>query len=81
MTTSRIKTLREQAGISLLELSALTGLPEDYLRDIEEGRVDASVGDWDRMIQALNRGLAALSVFEQGNLRKKSGKGLKKPSQ
>ena len=54
-TALEIKKLRQQFKISLLELSANTGLPTSYLEMIEEGKIVASDNDYKRIMKTLWR--------------------------
>jgi len=53
MTVQELISLRKQLKVSLLELAASTGLMEDYLTAIEDGRVVPLEGDLKRMEKAL----------------------------
>lgn len=51
---SRIKTIREEKGISLEELSHLTGFDEAMLTDIEADRIKPQLGTVARLSKALD---------------------------
>jgi transcriptional regulator with XRE-family HTH domain len=53
MMPEEIKRLRLAKEISLLELSAMIGLPADYIRDIEDRKVVALDSDLERLGKAL----------------------------
>ena len=53
MTPSELQKLREKKKISLLDLAARTGLPEDYIAKIEDGLVPALESDLKRLHKAL----------------------------
>ena len=54
MTPSELRALRRQLKISLLELAARTGLPENYLSQIEEEKIKPLESDLKRIQKALS---------------------------
>ena len=48
-----VKNMREIKGISRMELSALTGLSESYLKKIESGIRQPTIQTYQKMIEAL----------------------------
>ncbi len=50
----RIRSIREEKGISLEGLSKLTGFPVDFLADIEENRIQPQLGAIIRLSKALD---------------------------
>lgn len=55
MKPSELKKLREKVGATYIELACFTGLPSDYLRQIEEEKVIALDTDLERIENALRR--------------------------
>jgi len=53
MTADEIREQIRQARLSVLELSAMTGLPGDYLEKILNGKFPATEGDWLRLKNAV----------------------------
>jgi len=53
MKPSEIKRLRERYQISRIELAAHTGLPSDFIRQIEDEEVVALSSDLERLERAL----------------------------
>ena len=53
MTLDQFKQLRRKLKVTLLELAATTGLPENYLLQIEEGEIVPLTGDLKRLEKAL----------------------------
>ncbi len=53
MNLHDLKILRKQLRVELLELSALTGMPESYLEQIEEEVIKPSETDLKRIQKAL----------------------------
>ncbi len=51
---SRIRAIREEKGLSLAELSNLTGFPEEMLADIEADRIQPQLGTVIRLSKALD---------------------------
>ena len=56
----RIRLLREKKGISLDELSKMTGFDTDRLQDIEEGEVQPQLGTVMKLSKALDSALGRL---------------------
>lgn len=54
MRPHELKTLRKELKINLLELAANTGLPQNYLEQIEEGEVVPLGPDLWRIEKALH---------------------------
>lgn len=61
----RIKKLREQKGLSIAELSQLTGFDEKMLQDIESGDVCPQLGTVIKLSKALDSALQRL-ISEEG---------------
>lgn len=61
----RIKKLREQKGVSVAELSQLTGFDEKMLQDIESGDVCPQLGTVIKLSKALDSALQRL-ISEEG---------------
>jgi predicted transcriptional regulator len=55
MIAKDVERLRKRLKISRLEVAANTGLPEDYIRQIEEGEVVALENDLERLKQTIHR--------------------------
>lgn len=53
MTPSQLKRFRLQNGLSLLDVSARTGLPTDYIEKIEEEQIAALQSDLERLKKAI----------------------------
>ena len=53
MTPQALRKLRQEKKISLLDIAARTGLPEEYLEKIEEGKVVALESDLARIHRAI----------------------------
>lgn len=53
MDLYELKILRQQLKVELLELAALTGMPESYLSQIEEKVFEPSASDLMRIEKAL----------------------------
>ncbi|THB79084.1 MAG: XRE family transcriptional regulator [Desulfobacteraceae bacterium] len=56
----RIKTLREEKGISIEDLSKLTGFPQQRLEDIEKGVVQPQLGTVMKLSRALDSAVGRL---------------------
>lgn len=50
---SEIRTLRNDYGISVIEVAAMCGLPADFIRQIEDHEVAALDTDLERIVSAL----------------------------
>lgn len=55
MSPDEIKRLRQDYGISLVEMAAWTGLPSSLIEQIEEKKAVALDGDLSRIVETLNR--------------------------
>lgn len=60
----RIRRLREEKGLSIAQLSHLTGFDEKILRDIEENRVSPQLGTIIKLSKALDSALQRLIAGE-----------------
>ena len=56
----RIKSLREKKGLSLEDLSSMTGFDIDFLRDIEENNVQPQLGTVIKLSKALDSAFGRL---------------------
>ncbi len=55
MKPSEMQVFRRKRNISVMEVAAMTGLPQTYIEQIEEGVVQPSETDMNRILKALWR--------------------------
>ena len=53
LTLAQLRKLRRDKSVTLLDISARTGLPESYLEKIEEGLIIPLESDLDRIHRAI----------------------------
>ncbi len=76
----RIKRLREEKGLSITELSQLTGFDEENLRAIEDNQVNPQLGTIIKLSKALDSALQRLIADEGRKLYAITRKDERKPS-
>ncbi len=65
MYKNKIKIIRKEKGITLLDLSKLTGISVGYLCHLEKGsRNNPSLGVMERIAKALNRSIAEVFFMQ-----------------
>ena len=60
---SKIKTLRNEAGLSQEKLGELTGLDRTYISDIERGKRNPSLKSLEKLAKALKISISDITDF------------------
>jgi len=55
MSSFDLNTLRRRYGLRVLDIAAQSGLPQDYVQQIDEGKIIALSGDVSRLEKAINQ--------------------------